>query len=104
MELGSTPTPELELELELKPPELELELELELIFWKFAGVGVGVETPGVGVGVEILSTFFINVLFETYEFENWVHHILPNDKTVCLTGITLSEVLKYKDHDFFDFV
>ena len=47
---------------------------------------------------------FIYVLFETYDFENWVHHIMPNNKTVCLTVITFSEVLKYKDHDFFDFV
>ena len=47
----------------------------------------------------------VYVLFETYDFENWVHHmIMPNNKTVCLTVITFSEVLKYKDHDFFDFV
>ena len=37
--------------------------------------------------------------------ENWVHHIMLNNETVCLTGITLSEVLKYEDHDdFLDYV
>ena len=60
-----------ELELELKLPELELELEL-----KFSGVGVG-------IGVEILSSYFL--LFMNYlkhMTENWVHHIIPNNKTV----------------------
>ena len=59
-------------------PELELELELKL-----SGVGVG-------IGVEILSSFYIyiyiQVLFETYNFENCAHHIMPINKTVCLTG------------------
>ena len=82
-------TPELELESEFIPPELEL--ELELIFWKFAGVGfgVGVETPGVGIGIETLQSWswswswnfvnfsFIHVIFETCDFENLVHHIMP---------------------------
>ena len=36
--------------------------------------------------------------------ENWVHHIIPNNKTVLLQAYTLSDVLKYEDYDFFDFV
>ena len=34
--------------------------------------------------------------------ENWVHHILTNNKTVLQALFT--DVLKYEDYDFFDFV
>ena len=54
----------------------ELELELELKFCK------------------VFIIIIIHLLFETYDFENRVHHTMPNNKTVCLTGITVSEVLK----------
>ena len=67
-----------------------LELELELIFKRLAGVGVGVETPGVGIGVEILSSFFIytyiQVLFETYNFETVPIILCISTEIVCLIG------------------
>ena len=61
-------------------------------------------SPELELELKLCQRFFIHILFETYGFENWVHHIMPNNKTVSLTGIAFSEVLKYKDHDFFDFV
>ena len=85
------------MELELKIPELEL----ELIFKRLAGVGVGVgvETHGVGVGigVETLGSWiwnfvkffiytYIQVLFETYNFETVPILLMPVNKIVCLIG------------------